>query len=567
MANLRVGLAQINLTVGGLDGNVRKILDYVERARDAGVDVVCFPELAVTGYPPEDLLLRPSFIDANLRALDEIADRCREITAVAGFADRVEDLVYNAAAIIHDGSVAHVYHKQRLPNYGVFDEKRYFSEGEDFPVCRIAGVDVGVNICEDIWRPGDPTEAQAEGGARVILNINGSPYHAGKRHEREEMLAERAKAYDVFICYTNLVGGQDELVFDGASMVLDPKGNVVARAAAFEEELLVHDIEVSEGEADSDAPVTRVHLSDEPFAADKPPIEPRIADEMSVEAEVYAALVLGTGDYLRKTGFGKVLVALSGGVDSSLVATIAVDALGAENVVGVGMPSRYSSEGSIADAKALAENLGIEFEVIPIEPAHTVYLDMLEKPFERLGGSAEPGVAGENIQSRIRGNIIMALSNKTGWVVLTTGNKSEFATGYATLYGDMSGGYAVIKDVPKVLVYSLARYRNSIGDKPVIPEAVLTKPPSAELKPGQLDQDTLPPYETLDQILEAYVEDNRSVDEIVDMGYDRDTVLKVVRMVDRNEYKRRQAPPGVKITPRAFGRDWRLPIANRYRVE
>ncbi len=567
MTAFRLGLAQINLTVGDLDGNVRKILDYIDRAHALGVDVVSFPELAVTGYPPEDLLLRPAFIDANLKALDEIAAGCSDITAVIGFADRVELDVYNAAAVIHDGSVVDVYHKQRLPNYGVFDERRYFREGDEFPVFRVAGIDVGVNICEDIWHLGDPTEAQARGGARVILNINGSPFHAGKRHDRQQMLADRAKAYDVFVCYTHLVGGQDELVFDGGSMVLDPRGRLLARAAAFEEELLVCDIEVESRKKHEGHGVKRLHLSDEPFVRQKPHIVSHLAEDLSEEAEVYSALVLGTGDYLRKSGFEKALIALSGGVDSSLVAAVAVDAIGAENVVGAGMPSRYSSEGSIADAKTLAQNLGIEFEIIPIEPAHATYLDMLEKPFARLGDEPGTGVAEENIQSRIRGNLIMALSNKTGMIVLTTGNKSEFATGYATLYGDMSGGYAVIKDVPKTLVYRLCRYRNTIGDAPVIPEAVLTKPPSAELKPGQLDEDTLPSYDVLDPILEAYVEDNSSIDEIVGMGYDREVVLKIVRMVDRNEYKRRQAPPGVKITPRAFGRDWRLPIANRYPAE
>jgi NAD+ synthase (glutamine-hydrolysing) len=566
MTNLRVGLAQINLTVGDLDGNVEKILDYISRARDLGVDVVSFPELATTGYPPEDLLLRPAFIDTNLRALDTIVRETIGITVVVGFADRDERGVYNAAGVIHHGEIASVYHKQRLPNYGVFDELRYFSEGTAFPVCRIAGVDVGVNVCEDIWYPGDPTETQAAGGAGVIIHINGSPFHAGKRHSRQQMLAERARAYGVFICYTNLLGGQDELVFDGGSMVLDPQGEVVARARMFEEELLVVDLDVDDRPPNDDAPVTRVHISD-PSAAERPPIEPQIAPEMSADAEVYSALVLGTRDYLRKTGFDKALIALSGGIDSSLVAAVAVDAIGAENVVGVGMPSRYSSEGSVADARALAENLGIEMIVLPIEPAHATYLDVLEPGFTKLGGSLKAGVAEENIQSRIRGNIIMALSNKLGWIVLTTGNKSEFATGYATLYGDMSGGYAVIKDVPKTMVYDLSRYRNSLGNGDVIPESVLTKAPSAELKPGQLDEDTLPPYEILDAIIEAYVERDKSVSEIVEMGYDRDTVLQFVRMIDRNEYKRRQAPPGVKITPRAFGRDWRPPIANRFRMQ
>ncbi len=545
---MRVALAQINTTIGDMDGNVHKIREYVDRAGDAFVDVVCFPELTITGYPPEDLLLRSAFVDDNLNALDMLADACPGVTAIVGFVDRDGEGLYNAAAVISGGGIKHRYRKQRLPNYGVFDEVRYFKAGVESPVLEFAGVNVGINICEDIWYPGNPTQAQAAHGARVICNINGSPYHAGKVHFREQMLAERARDYGVWVCYTNQVGGQDELVFDGGSMIIDPKGTLVARAAMFEEELLICDIEVGANAG----------------AAQGQKIEDRMAPSLAHEAEVYAALVLGTRDYLRKTGFQKALIALSGGIDSSLVAALAVDALGADNVVGVSLPSRYSSEGSISDAKALAENLGIAMLIVPIEPAHAAYLEMLERPFLQMG-HPEVGVAEENIQSRIRGNVIMALSNKTGHIVLTTGNKSEFATGYATLYGDMSGGYAVIKDVPKTLVYALSRYRNTLGGAPIIPDSVLTKPPSAELKPDQLDQDTLPPYEVLDPIIDAYVEDNLSVEEIVSMGYDEATVERTVQMIIRNEYKRRQSPPGVKITPRAFGRDWRLPIAHRYR--
>jgi len=561
---LRVGIAQINTTVGDLEGNVREALEYVERARELGVDIVSFPELTVTGYPPEDLLLRAAFVKDNVEALESMVERCRGITAVVGFADLVGSAVFNAAAVIHDGRLAHVYHKERLPNYGVFDEVRYFQEGAELPVYTIAGVEVGVNICEDIWYPGDPTETQAKAGARVIVNINGSPYHAGKRRFREEMLAERARAYDVYVCYTNQVGGQDELVFDGGSMVLAPSGELMARAAMFEEELLVCDLELEQGTRNREQRKGVQHfvLGDAPFSANKLAVPTRIAPEPEGEAEVYGALVLGTRDYLHKTGFEKALIALSGGIDSSLVAAIAVDAIGAENVHGVSMPSRYSSEGSIKDAKELAENLGIEFRIIPIEPAHEAFEEMLTPAFE----GTEPGVAEENLQSRIRANVILALSNKFGWIVLTTGNKSELATGYATLAGDMVGGFAVIKDVPKTLVYRLARWRNAHGGRPVIPEVVLSKPPSAELRPGQLDQDSLPPYEVLDPILEQYVEHDRSVQEIVGMGYDYGTVARVALMVDRNEYKRRQAPPGVKITPKAFGRDRRLPMASRYRA-
>jgi NAD+ synthase (glutamine-hydrolysing) len=579
MRALRVGLAQINTTVGDLEGNVSRVLEYVDRARDLAVDVVSFPELTVSGYPPEDLLLRPSFVRDNLEALEAVVKGCGGITAVVGFVGLDGD-IYNAAALIHDGRLVDVYHKQRLPNYGVFDEMRYFRPGEGCSVYTIAGVGVGVNICEDIWYPGEPTRAQAQAGAQVIVNINGSPYHTGKREFRQQMLATRAGDYGVFVCYTNQVGGQDELVFDGGSMVLSPEGELIAQAAMFEEELLVCDLDLEEAfkthlhdpprraavwprrrQEGAAVDVRRVALSEAPFLADKPPLQPRLAPPLEGEAEVYAALVTGSRDYVRKTGFQKVIIALSGGIDSSLVAAVAVDAIGRENVIGLSMPSRYSSEGSIRDAQELAETLGIELMIIPIEPAHAAYLEMLDRAF----AGTEPGVAEENVQSRIRGNIVMALSNKFGWLVLTTGNKSEYATGYATLYGDMAGGFAVIKDVPKTLVYRLARHRNTWPGGPVISEQVISKPPSAELKPGQLDEDTLPPYEELDAVLEAYVEDDKSADEIVAMGHDRALVKRVIQMVNRNEYKRRQAPPGVKITPRAFGRDRRLPIANRYK--
>jgi NAD+ synthase (glutamine-hydrolysing) len=565
MSQLRVALAQINTTVGDLRGNAAKIADYISRARAAGADIVAFPELTVTGYPPEDLLLRPSFLRDNREALASLVPAAAGIAAVVGFADYDDGGTYNAAAVLHDGRIVHVYRKQRLPNYGVFDEVRYFRPGSEDPVLAVAGTLVGLNICEDIWFPGPPTENQARAGARVIININGSPYHMAKVHFRERMLGERARDYGVWVCYTNLVGGQDELVFDGGSMVIEPGGAVHARAAMFEEQLLVCDIPLGEAQpqaAPKLAPSVRFYrVSEAPVAGERAPAPPSVAPKLELEAEVYSALVLGTRDYVRKCGFEGVLVAMSGGIDSSLVTVIASDALGPENVIGVSMPSRYSSEGSISDARAVADALGIQLVAIPIEPAHQAYLDMLEPVFRRLG-RPQPGVAEENVQSRIRGNIVMALSNKLGRLVLTTGNKSEFATGYTTLYGDMSGGYAVIKDVPKTLVYRLARYRNTLGR--VIPDSVLTKPPSAELRPGQVDQDTLPPYDVLDRIIEAYVEENLSVDEIVAQGIDRETVVKAVRMIDFSEYKRRQAPPGVKITPRAFGRDWRLPIANRY---
>jgi len=574
MRSLRLGLAQINTTVGDLEGNAAKVTQYVERARAQGVDLVSFPELTITGYPPEDLLLRPKFVQDNLATLRRVAEGCRGITAVVGFVDSNED-IYNAAAVIHDGRLVDVYHKQFLPNYGVFDENRYFQAGNRCPAYVVAGVGLGVSVCEDIWHPGDPTRAQALAGAQVIININGSPYHVGKRRFREQMLATRASDYAVFVCYTNQVGGQDELVFDGASMVLSPWGEILAQAAAFQEELLVCDLNLEEVlqtrlhdprrrkervATDAAKSVPLIRVSEEPLIKDKPPIEARCAPSLEDEAEVYQALVLGTGDYVRKNGFGKVVIGLSGGIDSSLTAVVAVDALGAENVMGVAMPSRFSSEGSLRDARELAENLGIQLMTIPIEEPFSAFLNVLAEPF----AGTELGVTEENIQSRIRGMIIMGLSNKFGWLVLTTGNKSEMATGYATLYGDMAGGFAVIKDVPKTLVYRLARYRNAQGAALVIPPRVIEKEPSAELRPDQRDIDTLPPYEVLDPILEAYVEDDRSVEEIVAMGFDEALVKRVVTMVNRNEYKRRQAPPGVKITHRAFGRDRRLPIANRY---
>jgi NAD+ synthase (glutamine-hydrolysing) len=572
---LRMALAQINTTVGDLPGNTAKIIEWTGRARALGADLVAFPELCVTGYPPEDLVLRRSFIEDNLAALDEIVRATTGIASIVGFVDANDD-IYNAAAIISDGKLVHRYHKQFLPNYGVFDEDRYFQRGYESPVFVIAGVDVGVNICEDIWYTEGPTREQAHAGAEVIVNINGSPYHRSKGSFREGMISTRANDNGVVVCYVNAAGGQDELVFDGHSVIFDEAGKLVARAAQFREELLVYDIDV-EGVLQ-----TRLHdprhrkerlaahragvgkkivVSERPYVAEKPAISPAVAPLLDPVAEVYEALVLGVHDYISKTGFETVLIGLSGGVDSSLVAVIAADALGPQHVVGVSMPSRFSSAGSKSDAHALAERLGIRFMTIPIEGAFAASLEMLADAFK----DTQFGVAEENLQARIRGNILMSLSNKFGWLVLTTGNKSEMATGYSTLYGDMAGGFAVIKDVPKTLVWELARHRNRTAGRDVIPQAVIDKPPSAELRADQLDTDTLPPYDVLDPILQAYVEDDRSVSEIVAEGYDEALVQRIVKMVDRNEYKRRQAPPGVKITPRAFGRDRRLPIANRYK--
>ena len=573
MLSLRVALAQINPTVGDLEGNKERIIRYLEAAREAGADLVAFPELCLTGYPPEDLLLKPRFIKDNLACLQEIVAHTRGITAVVGFVDADDD-IYNAAAVIHDGNLVYCYHKVYLPNYGVFDELRYFRRGAEQPVFVLAGVKLGVSICEDIWYPTGPAALQSQEGAQVLVNINASPFDMRKPDQRERMLATRAADNEVLVCYVNTVGGQDELVFDGGSLIFDQTGRLVARGKQFEEDLVVADLDVEAVFRSrlhdprrreepifpvvANVPTPRIVLSEEPLSASKPPLPAREVSALEGPAEVYAALVLGTGDYVRKNRFQKVIIGLSGGIDSSITAVIAVDALGAENVLGVSMPSRYSSQGSKEDAAELCRRLGIKMLTIPIEPAFQAYLKMLEEPFR----GTQPNIAEENLQSRIRGNILMALSNKFGYLVLTTGNKSEMATGYATLYGDMAGGFAVIKDVPKTLVYQISEYRNSIS--PVIPESVLRKEPSAELRPGQRDVDTLPPYSVLDPILEAYVEEDRSVEEIVAMGYPGETVRRVATMVDRAEYKRRQAPPGVKVTPRAFGRDRRLPITNRY---
>ena len=577
MRTFRLALGQVNPTVGDLDGNVKKILDTIDQARSLGADLVAFPEMAIPGYPAEDLLFKPSFIRDNIDAMRRVAAASTDIAVVVGFVDADSD-IYNASAIAYRGELVGIYHKMYLPTYGVFDEDRYFKRGTICPVYTINGVGVGVNICEDIWYPLGPVAVQRDAGAEVIVNINASPYHAGKRSYREKMIATRAADHGLYVAYLNTVGGQDELVFDGDSLVCDHAGVVVARGLAFKEDLVVVDLDVESVFrsrlhdprprkekttilAEIGAPET-VHVS-EYRGSDRPPLPSRDGFEpVDPVAEVYHALVLGTGDYVRKSGFKKVIIGLSGGVDSAVTACVAVDALGRENVLGVVMPSRYSSEGSVVDARVLANGLGIDLWSVPIEPAHAAFLDMLEPYFS----GTESNAAEENVQARIRGNVLMSLSNKFGWLVLTTGNKSELAMGYATLYGDMAGGFAVIKDVPKTLVYKLARWRNGHANpKNAIPQTILDKPPSAELKPDQTDQDTLPPYDILDPIVKAYVEEDRSFQEIVSMGADPPVVKQVITAVDRNEYKRRQAAPGVKITPRAFGKDRRLPLVNRYR--
>ena len=575
MHSLRVGLAQINCTVGDLEGNTKKIIQYLDKAKKRGVELICFPELSITGYPPEDLLLKPQFIEDNLKALKRIIPKTEGLTAVAGFVDRNGE-VYNAAAVIHNKKLAGVYHKINLPNYGVFDEYRYFQSGEKVSAYQLGDLVFGVNICEDIWYPEGPAKAQALiGEALLVVNINASPYHMGKWKEREKMLSTRAVDNRVFILYNNLVGGQDELVFDGMGMIFNPQGETILRGKQFEEELIIADLDLDE--------VFRARLHDpkwrnekEKFKSEtinksiiakkipkrkKPKLKRINPEPLSPIAEVYKALVLGTKDYLGKNGFSKAVLGLSGGIDSALVAVIAKDALGKENVISIFMPSQFTSKRSYEDARKLTLNLGTRFIDLPISKILETYLLTLSLEFK----GKKPDVTEENLQARIRGNLLMAFSNKFGWLVLTTGNKSELAMGYSTLYGDMVGGFVVLKDIPKTLVYKLARYRNSLEKKGLIPEDILKREPTAELKPNQKDTDTLPPYPILDPILKYYVEEDKGFKEIKDLGFDENTSTKVIKMVDRSEYKRRQAPPGIKITPRAFGKDRRLPITNKYK--
>jgi NAD+ synthase (glutamine-hydrolysing) len=576
MRTLRIGLAQIDPTVGDLDGNFRRVADAVERARAAGVQLLALPEMVMTGYPPEDLLLKPSFLERTLERTRDLVPLTGGMTVIVGTLEREVDL-FNAAAVLHDGAWAGVYRKRYLPNYGVFDENRYFMPGAGNAVFARGRTVIGVNVCEDIWYPGGPVEEQViRGGAEVIVNISASPYHAGKSAARKRMLCTRAADNLAVVCYVNLVGGQDEILYDGVSLVIDGQGRVLAEGAAFAEDLVVADVDLDEVfnarlhdprlrkgrvlETAGEAP-RRIELA--PIAGDdapRPTLAPRPdAVERDLTAEVYDALVLGTRDYCRKNGFDTTVLGLSGGIDSALTAAIAVDALGADKVVAVMMPSRFTAGASKEDAEAIARSLGIRYYSIPIAEVFDTYERALRPAFS----GREPDTTEENLQARIRGNYLMALSNKFGWLVLTTGNKSETSVGYSTLYGDTAGGFAVIKDVYKTMVYELARLRNRRG--PAIPERVLTRPPTAELKADQTDQDTLPPYDVLDPILRLYVEEDRSAVEIAEMGFDAATVQRVLRMVDAAEYKRRQSPPGIKITPRAFGKDRRLPITNGWR--
>jgi NAD+ synthase (glutamine-hydrolysing) len=590
MRTLRLALAQINPTVGDLDGNVRRVAECIDKARAVGADLVAFPEMVIPGYMPEDLLLKPSFIERSIESTRELAPLTRGMTVVVGTVERDIDL-FNAAVVLHDGAWIGSYRKRYLPNYGVFDENRYFMPARETPVFVRDGTVIGVSICEDIWYPGGPVEEQViRGGAEIILNLSASPYHAGKAQARRRMLCTRAADNIAVVCYINLVGAQDEIVFDGASLIIDEQGQVVAEAEMFEEDFLVADVDLDgvfnarlhdprlrkERALDQGAPTPRLSL---PMPAApavesvgqggvatvvvaKPALEQRSTPiTRDLVAEIYDALVLGTRDYVHKNRFDAVVLGLSGGIDSALCACIACDAVGPSHVVGVSMPSPFTSGASKEDAETLARALGIRFYLLPVADVLQSYQRVLEAPFS----GRDPDVTEENLQARIRGNYLMALSNKFEWLVLTTGNKSELSVGYSTLYGDMAGGLAILKDVYKTMVYQLAMYRNRRPGHPPIPERTLTRAPSAELRPDQTDQDTLPPYDVLDPILRLYVEEDRSAREISELGYEEALVRKVVSMVDRSEYKRRQSPPGIKITPRALGKDRRLPITNRWR--
>ena len=559
MTSVRMALCQMNSTVGDLPGNQRKIIAFAEQARLCGADLVVFPELCLCGYPPEDLLLKPYFLRKNAEALERLAGRVASPTMILGLPSQGNGQNYNSAAVLSEGRVRAAYNKMRLPNYGVFDEKRYFEPGTELLCLEHNSVLFGVTICEDIWDADGPCRDYAENGVQVIINVSASPYHRGKMSQREEVVRQRAKENRVHVFYCNLVGGQDELVFDGGSFVVSGEGHIVARAKQFEEDLVLYDLVIAPGGAKPTCPVVRI--SSPAPEAQKPPLPSPETHKLSRIQEVYAALLLGLKDYVRKNGFSRVILGLSGGIDSALTACIAVDALGADKVEALTMPSVFSSERTQRDAHLLARNLGIKLYQIPISAIYRTYLEELQPAFEGL----QADVAEENIQARIRGTILMAFSNKFGHLVLTTGNKSETSVGYCTLYGDTAGGFAVLKDVCKTLVYELALFVNQKAAKDLIPETIIERPPTAELKPDQKDEDVLPPYDLLDVVLEAYVEEDKSADQIISEGFDPNLVHRIIEMVDRNEYKRRQAPPGIKITPKAFGRDRRMPITSGFR--
>jgi NAD+ synthase (glutamine-hydrolysing) len=566
MSYLRIAMVQVSVIVGDLRGNLEKLSTWAGRARDAGADIITFPELAICGYPPEDLLLKPWFLEDNRAALIEMAGRTPGITAVVGFADHEGDNTYSAAALIHNAGIIDVYHKIELPNYGVFDEKRYFKPGDNCVVFQMSGSRFSIAVCEDIWIPDSKTEKCAiENGATAVLAISASPFHSQKLTLRREIISRFAGSTNTTVFFNNLVGGQDELVFDGGSMVVDSCGQVLSSARRFEEDLLLFDFPVTGSPIEvtgtrQSSTDSCVHALKAPASSKQKPADPRLAPDMGPIEEIYHALVLGTRDYVINNGFRKVLMGLSGGIDSAVTAAIATKALGSDNVMGVTMPSQFTSDATFGDSYKLAENLGIKIISIPIKGVFDSYMDVLRDAL----GSGGSGLEAENLQARIRGNILMAISNKLGWLVLTTGNKSETAVGYCTLYGDTAGGFAVIKDVPKTVVYELCEYINDREGREVIPRSIIERPPTAELRPDQKDEDFLPPYSILDPILEAYVELDMDPEEICRRGCDPRIVESVVGMVDRNEYKRRQAPPGVKITPKAFGKDRRLPITNAY---
>jgi NAD+ synthase (glutamine-hydrolysing) len=571
---LRLALAQLNPRVGDLEGNAAKITEYVERARDEGAELVVFPELVLTGYPPEDLLLKEHFLRATQEALASVAAGVEGIVAVVGYPERTED-VFDSIAVLADGAVRANYRKMRLWNYGVADEERYFQAGPGAAVIELGGARIGLTICEDIWVPGAPASEEAEAGASIILNPSGSPYHRHKGLERERMLIQRARDNLAAVAFTNLVGGQDELVFDGHSLLIDHEGAVLARAPQFEEALVVATVDPQAAltarlrdtrlRPPAQKMLPEIRHAGRLERPEHPPVERvggQVAELLGPEAEVYEALTLAVRDYVSKNGFEHVVIGLSGGIDSTLVALVAADALGPDRVTCVVMPSQWSSEGTQSDARALAGNLGVETFDLPIAPAMEIYEQMLADRFE----GREPDITEENLQARIRGNLLMALSNKFGWLVLTTGNKSEVSVGYSTLYGDTAGGFAVIKDVPKTLVYRLVDHRNARDGAHPVPQSIIDRPPSAELRADQKDSDSLPDYDTLDAILEAYVEEDADREQLLLAGFAAEAVDRVIALVDRAEYKRRQQPPGVKITPRAFGRDRRMPITNAYRL-
>jgi NAD+ synthase (glutamine-hydrolysing) len=559
---LRIALAQMNSRVGDFDYNTNKIKSHLKQARKMGADVILFPELAVTGYPPEDLLLKDSFLKQSHKALEKIVTHTRGLTAIVGFAEKRGNAIYNSAALLFDGKHVGTCRKMLLPNYGVFDEKRYFQEGTTPVRFTLKAATLGITICEDIWEDSGPGKTLcSKGGVDLLLNISSSPFHKGKGEARRKMIQQRARSYRSHIAYVNLIGGQDELVFDGQSLIVTPDGKIVSQGNSFAEELIFSDITITPKPKKKSSTNIRTYRAPAGLSKQKkyPALPSHICHDKTEVEEIFSALVLGTRDYIFKNGFSKVVLGLSGGIDSALTAVIAAKALGPENVVGVLMPSPYSSKGSVQDSLDLAKNINIATLTLPIEKAMKAFDHILAKPFKGM----DPGLAEENLQARIRGNLLMALSNKMGWIVLATGNKSEFSVGYCTLYGDMAGGFAVIKDVPKVWVYKISRWLNEKNE--IIPESIITKEPSAELRPDQRDTDSLPPYDLLDPVLLKYIEEDKSVEEIKIPGLSKVDIKRVAKLVDASEYKRRQGPPGVKITPKAFGKDRRLPITNRYK--